>query len=438
MKPVVAIVGRPNVGKSTLFNKLVGETASIVKDTPGVTRDRLYRDMDWLGQEFILVDTGGLEPHTKDYIMSKVKQQAMVAIAEADVIMFIVDGKSGLTALDEEVAYLLRKANKPVILIVNKIDNPNRQLDDIYEFYGLGFDETIPVSAEHKQNLGDMLEIVVKELENVELPEEEEGLKIAVVGRPNVGKSSLVNKILGQERTIVSDIAGTTRDAIDTGVEYNDKKYVFIDTAGIRRKSKVNEDLEYYSVLRAIKAIKRADICFVMIDAIEGITEQDQRIVGLAHEEHKPIIIVINKWDLVEKDTYTMKKREEELRTYLMFLSYAPMIFVSALNGTRILKLIDISDKIYEEYNKRISTGLLNQVLKEATVLNPPPTRKGRTVKINYVTQVSTAPPKFIVFANSPEIVHFSYVRYIENKFREAFGFEGSPLTFIIKKKGDN
>lgn len=438
MKPVVAIVGRPNVGKSTLFNKLVGETASIVKDTPGVTRDRLYRDMDWLGNEFILVDTGGLEPHTKDYIMAKVKQQAMVAIDEADVIMFMVDGKSGLTALDEEVAYLLRKANKPVMLIVNKIDNATKQADLLYEFYGLGFDETIPISAEHKQNLGDMLDILVEKLNTVELPKEEEGLKIAVIGRPNVGKSSIVNKILGEERTIVSDIAGTTRDAIDTAMEYNDKKYVLIDTAGIRRKSKVEEDIEYYSVLRAIKAIKRADICFVMIDAIEGITEQDQRIVGLAHEERKPIVIVINKWDLIEKDTYTMKTREEELRTYLTFISYAPMIFVSALKGTRVLKLIEISDKIYAEYTKRISTGLLNQVLKEATILNPPPTRKGRLVKINYITQVSTAPPKFIVFANSPEIVHFSYMRYIENKFREAFGFEGSPLEFILKRKGED
>lgn len=437
MKPIVAIVGRPNVGKSTLFNKVVGERAAIVKDIPGVTRDRLYRDADWLDTQFLLVDTGGLEPNTKDYILSKVKQQAMVAMEEADVILFVVDGKSGVTALDEEVATVLRRKKKPVILVINKIDNPTKQQDLLYEFYGLGFETVIPVSSEHKKNLGDLLDEVKAAIETVEEIEVEEGLKIAIIGRPNTGKSSLTNKIMGEERTIVSDMAGTTRDAIDTSFELEDRKYILIDTAGIRRKSKVDESLEYYSVLRAIKAIKRSDICFLILDGEEGITEQDKRIAGIAHEEKKPIIVTINKWDLVSKDTYTMKKYEEELRTHLQFLSYAPFEFISALTGKRVMNLIEKSNSIYEEYNKRISTGLLNQVLKEATTLTPPPTRKGRVLKINYATQVSTAPPKFVLFANSPELVHFSYVRYIENKFREAFGFDGSPIEIVINKKGD-
>jgi len=435
MKPIVAIVGRPNVGKSTLFNKLVGERASIVENEPGVTRDRLYREAEWLGREFVLVDTGGLEPNTKDYIMSKVRQQAEVAIYEADIIVFVVDAKSGMTGLDEDVAQVLRKTNKPVIIAANKIDNFSDFQENLYEFYGFGFKNIIPISAEHKHNLGDLLDEVIEEFENIEYPEEEDGLKIAVIGRPNVGKSSLINKLIGEERTIVSNIAGTTRDAIDTKFEYNGEKYIFIDTAGIRRKSKVEESLEYYSVLRSIKAIKRADVCFMMLDAKEGITDQDKRIAGIAHEERKPVIITVNKWDLIDKDDYSMKSYEQEARTFIQFLNYAPFQFISALTGSRILKLIDQSEKIYSEYIKEVSTGLLNQVLREALILNPPPTRKGRVVKINYAAQVSSAPPKFLVFANNPELVHFSYIRYLENKLRDAFGFDGSPIDIEVRQK---
>lgn len=435
MKPIVAIVGRPNVGKSTLFNKLVGDRAAIVDNQPGVTRDRLYRDTEWNNKEFVLVDTGGLEPRNNEFMMTKIKEQAEVALNEADVILFIVDGKAGLTALDEEVAYLLRKKNKPVIVCVNKIDNYLSQQDDLIDFWALGFDDLIGVSAEHKTNLGDMLDLIVKNFENIELPEEEEGLKIAIIGKPNAGKSSLVNKLCGKNRTIVSDIAGTTRDAIDTVVEFKEKRYVLIDTAGIRKKSKVDEALEYYSVLKALKAIKRADICFLIFDGSEGLTEQDKRIAGIAHEEKKPIIIVFNKWDLIKKDKNTMNEKREELLAELPFLSYAPFEFISALTGQRTINLFETSNKIYEEYTKKISTGLLNTIINESVIMNPPPTRKGRVTKINYATQVSIAPPKFVLFSNYPELIHFSYMRYIENKLREAFGFEGSPIEIVFEKK---
>ena len=437
MKPIVAIVGRPNVGKSTLFNNLVGDKIAIVDDLPGVTRDRLYRDTEWSGSEFVIVDTGGLEPRNNDFLMAKIKEQAEVAMNEADVILFVVDGKSGLNPLDEEIAYILRKKNKPVILCVNKIDNFFEQQDDVYDFYGLGFEYLVPISGEHKVNLGDMLDIVVDIIGKMDFPEEDEDvLKLAVIGKPNAGKSSLVNKLSGEERTIVSDIAGTTRDAIDTLIEYKDNKYMIIDTAGIRRKSKVEESLEYYSVLRALKAIKRADVCILMLDAKEGLTEQDKRIAGIAAEELKPIIIVMNKWDLVEnKNNATMKKMKEELYAELPFLSYAPIEFVSALTGQRTTNLLEISDRIYEEYTKRISTGLLNTILKDAVLMNNPPTRKGRVIKINYATQVSVAPPKFVLFCNYPELIHFSYARYIENKFREAFGFDGSPIMISFENK---
>ena len=437
MKPVVAIVGRPNVGKSTLFNKLVGERASIVDNVLGVTRDRLYRDTEWLGKEFLLVDTGGLEPESKDFMLEKVKDQAQIAMREADVIVFVVDGHAGVTALDQDVATVLRNHEKPVIVAVNKIDDAIKHAELVYEFYGFGFDDVIPVSAEHTKNLGDLLDSVAEHLEDVEEIEEADGLKIAVVGKPNAGKSSLINRMLGEERTIVSDIAGTTRDAIDSEFEYNGSKYVLIDTAGIRRRSKVEEDLEYYSVLRAMKAIKRADIVYIVFDAIEGLTEQDKRIAGMAHEERKPVIITVNKWDKVEKESNTMKDYEEALRQELQFLSYAPVVFVSALTGQRVMSLIDISNKIYEEYTRRITTGLLNQVIKEAMMLNPPPTRKGRAININYATQIQTAPPVFALFANHPELVHFSYIRYIENKLREAFGFEGTPIEIEMRKKGE-
>lgn len=437
MKPIVAIVGRPNVGKSTLFNKLVGDRVAIVDDQPGVTRDRLYRETEWAGKEFVLVDTGGLEPRNNDFMMTKIKQQAEVAMNEADVILFVVDGKNGLNPLDEEIAYLLRKKHKPVILCVNKIDNFQTQQDDVYDFWGLGFEHLIPISGEHKVNLGDMLDLVVNIIDQtVEEYEEEEGLKLAIIGRPNAGKSSLVNRLSGEERTIVSNIAGTTRDAIDTAIEYDGNRYILIDTAGIRRKSKVEESLEYYSVLRAIKTIKRADVCIWMIDGSEGLTEQDKRIAGIAYEEKKPIIIVINKWDTIpDKKNDTMKKMREELYTELPFLSYAPIEFVSALTGQRTTKLLEHAEAVFAEYNKRISTGLLNTVISEAIIMNNPPTRKGRVVKINYATQISTAPPRFVLFCNYPELVHFSYGRYIENKLRESFGFEGTPIDVIFEHK---
>lgn len=437
MKPIVAIVGRPNVGKSTLFNKLVGDRVAIVDDQPGVTRDRLYRETEWAGKEFVLVDTGGLEPRNNDFMMTKIKQQAEVAMNEADVILFVVDGKNGLNPLDEEVAYLLRKKKKPVILCVNKIDNFQAQQDDVYDFWGLGFEHLIPISGEHKVNLGDMLDLVVDIIDQtVEEYEEEEGLKLAIIGRPNAGKSSLVNRLSGEERTIVSDIAGTTRDAIDTAIEYDGNRYILIDTAGIRRKSKVEESLEYYSILRAIKTIKRADVCIWMIDGSEGLTEQDKRIAGIAYEEKKPIIIVINKWDTIpDKKNDTMKKMREELYAELPFLSYAPIEFVSALTGQRTTKLLEHAEAVFAEYNKRISTGLLNTVISDAIIMNNPPTRKGRVVKINYATQISTAPPRFVLFCNYPELVHFSYGRYIENKLRESFGFEGTPIDVIFEHK---
>ncbi|AVQ28229.1 ribosome biogenesis GTPase Der [Fusobacterium ulcerans] len=436
MKPIVAIVGRPNVGKSTLFNNLVGDRIAIVDDMPGVTRDRLYRETEWNGVEFVVVDTGGLEPRNNEFMMTKIKEQAEVAMNEADVILFVVDGKSGVNPLDEEIAYILRKKQKPIILCVNKIDNFLQQQDDVYDFWGLGFEHLIPVSGAHKVNLGDMLDMVTEMIEKIDLPEEEEDvLKLAIIGKPNAGKSSLVNRLSGEERTIVSDIAGTTRDAIDTIVQYKDNKYMIIDTAGIRRKSKVEESLEYYSVLRAIKTIKRADVCILMLDGKEGLTEQDKRIAGIAAEELKPIVVVVNKWDLVDKNKVSMKSMKEELYAELPFLSYAPIEFVSALTGQRTTKILEISDTIYEEYTKRISTGILNTVLKDAVLMNNPPTRKGRVVKINYATQVSSAPPKFVLFCNYPELIHFSYARYIENKFREAFGFDGSPILISFEKK---
>lgn len=439
MKPIVAIVGRPNVGKSTLFNKLVGDRVAIVDDQPGVTRDRLYRETEWNGTEFVLVDTGGLEPRNNDFMMTKIKQQAEVAMNEADVIMFIVDGKSGVNPLDEEIAYILRKKSKPVILCVNKIDNYHQQKDDIYDFWGLGFEHLIAISGEHKVNLGDMLDLIVSQVKTVDLPEEvEDSLKLAIIGRPNAGKSSLVNRLSGEERTIVSPIAGTTRDAIDTLVEFEGEKYTLIDTAGIRRKSKIEEDLEYYSVLRAIKTIKRADVCLWILDGIEGLTEQDKRIAGIAYEEKKPIIIVVNKWDAIEnKDNKTMQKMREYLQAELPFLHYAPIEFISALTGQRTSKLLEHADKVFTEYTKRISTGLLNTVIKDAIMMNNPPTRKGRVVKINYGTQISSAPPRFVLFCNYPELVHFSYSRYIENKLREAFGFEGSPIDIIFERKNE-
>ena len=437
MKPVVAIVGRPNVGKSTLFNKLIGERLSIVKDEPGVTRDRLYRDIEWSGREFTLVDTGGLEPKTQDFIMGKIKDQAQVAIDEADVVIFLVDGKYGVTGLDEDVATVLRKKDKKVIVAVNKIDNYLKNQERIYEFYSLGFDEVVGISGEHKVNLGDLLDEVINKLGNTKTKQEEEGLNIAVLGRPNAGKSSFVNKILNQERSIVSEIAGTTRDAIDTEFNYKNERYRIIDTAGIRRKSKIDDPIEYYSVLRAIKSIKRADVCILMLDATELVTDQDKRVAGLIYDERKPLIIAINKWDLIEKDNMTVKRFTELVQSELPFLSYAPVITMSALTGQRVVPILDQIIDINVEYHKKIGTGVLNQVLGEMIAMNPVPTRKGRAVKINYVTQIGVAPPRFVFFSNNPELIHFSYKRYIENKFREYFGFEGSPIDFIFNKKNE-
>ena len=437
MKYTVAIVGRPNVGKSTLFNKLVGDRLSIVKDEPGVTRDRLYREMEWLGNKFLLVDTGGLEPRTQDFMMSKIKKQAQVAIDEADVIIFLVDGKAGITGLDEDVATILRKQDKKVIVAVNKIDNYMKEQENIFEFYGLGFEEVIGISGEHKTNLGDLLDAVVEKFDDKNTKEISEGLSIAILGRPNAGKSSLLNKLLNKERSIVSDIAGTTRDTIDSALKYDGEMYTLIDTAGIRRKSKVEDDIEYYSVLRAMKAIKRADVCVLMLDATELLTDQDKRIAGMIYDERKPIIIAINKWDLIEKNDNSVKEFKELVKADLAFLDYAPIVTISALTGKRTLNILEQAKFINEEYHKKVSTGILNQILAEIVAQNPVPTRKGRAVKLNYATQISQAPPKFVFFANNPELIHFSYKRYIENKLREYFGFEGCPIDIIFNKKSD-
>ena len=437
MKPVVAIVGRPNVGKSTLFNKLIGQRLSIVKDEPGVTRDRLYRQTEWSGKEFILIDTGGLEPKTNDFMLSQIKQQAQVAIDEADVILFLVDGRAGITALDEDVATILRKRDKKVVVAVNKIDNYIKDQDKILEFYSLGFEDVIGMTAEHKTNLGDLLDAIVDKFPNKKNKEVAEGLSIAVLGRPNAGKSSLVNKLLNEERTIVSEIAGTTRDAIDSDLNYKGERYTLIDTAGIRRKAKVDDDVEYYSILRAIKSIQRANVCILMLDATELLTDQDKRVAGLIFDEKKPIIIAINKWDLIEKDNKSVKSFTDLVKADLAFLDYAPIITMSALTGKRTINVLDVAKEINGEYHKKISTGLLNQVLAEMISQNPVPTRKGRAVKINYATQIGVAPPRFVFFSNNPELVHFSYKRYMENKLREYFGYEGCPIEIIINKKNE-
>ena len=437
MKQVVAIVGRPNVGKSTLFNKLIGDRLSIVKNEPGVTRDRLYREMEWSGKEFLLVDTGGLEPKTDDFMMNKIKEQAQVAIDEADVVIFLVDGKSGITGLDEDVATVLRKKEKKVVVAVNKIDNYMRDQENILEFYALGFEEVVGISGEHKINLGDLLDAVISKFDRKKEKSREEGLKIAVLGRPNAGKSSLVNKLLNEERSIVSDIAGTTRDSIDSSLKYDGETYTLIDTAGIRKQSKIEDSIEYYSVLRAVKSIKRADVCVLMLDATELLTEQDKRVAGLIYEERKPIIIAINKWDLIEKDNTSVKNFTELVKADLPFLSYAPVITISALTGKRTINILEQAKFINEEYHKKITTGLLNQILSEMIAQNPVPTRKGRAVKINYATQVGEAPPRFVFFSNNPELIHFSYQRYIENKLREYFGFEGCPIDIVFNKKNE-
>ena len=435
-KPIVAVVGRPNVGKSTLFNRIAEERISIVEDTPGVTRDRIYAEAEWLNYKFTLIDTGGLEPESEDIILKQMYDQAQIAIETADVILFVVDVKTGVTDADMQVANILRKANKPVVLAVNKMDDLRKYGMDIYEFYQLGMGEPFGVSAGQSIGLGDLLDEVVKNFpKDVEYSEEDETIKVAIVGKPNVGKSSLINKILGEERVIVSDIAGTTRDAIDTPYEKDGQKYVFIDTAGMRRKSKIKESIEKYSIIRAVAAVERADVCVLMINATEGITDQDTKIAGIAHEAGKPTIIVVNKWDLIEKDNRTMNNFIKDIEKEFKYMSYAPKMFISALTGQRVHKLFETIKYCSENSTRRISTGMLNDVLIEAMALNQPPAEKGRPLKIYYITQVSVKPPTFILFVNDTELLHFSYKRYIENQLRDAFGFSGTPVHFIVRNK---
>lgn len=437
-KPIVAIVGRPNVGKSTLFNALAGERISIVKDTPGITRDRIYTEINWLNYNFTLIDTGGIEPDSNDVILSQMREQAQIAIDTADVIIFICDVKQGLVDSDSKVCDMLRRSHKPVILVVNKVDSFDKYMNDVYEFYNLGIGEPVPISASNMLGLGDMLDKVVSFLpENSEEEEDDDRPKIAVIGKPNVGKSSLINKLIGENRVIVSDIAGTTRDAVDTPVMHNGSEYIFIDTAGLRRKKNVKEDLEKYMVVRTVSAVERADVVVLMIDAALGVTEQEAKIAGIAHESGKAVIIAVNKWDAVEKDDKTIYKYEEKIRNTLSFMPYAEIVFISALSGQRINKLFDLIDMVIENHSLRIQTGVLNEILSEAIALNQPPTDKGKRLKIFYMTQVSVKPPTFVIFVNDKELMHFSYTRYIENQIRQAFGFKGTPLRFIIRERGE-
>ncbi len=436
MKPIVAIVGRPNVGKSTLFNRIAGSRISIVEDTPGVTRDRIYADAEWLNHKFTLIDTGGLDPDSEDEILKKMYLQAEIAIDTASVIIFVVDIKSGVIESDLLVANILRKTKKPVILVVNKVDNMRQENLDVYEFYSLGLGDPMAISAGQALGLGDMLDEVVKHFK----PENNDGLeddiiKVAVIGKPNVGKSSLINKILGEERVIVSDIPGTTRDAIDTFFEKDGQKYVFIDTAGMRKKSKIKENIERYSLVRTVAAVERADVCLLVIDATEGVTDQDTKIAGIAHEAGKATIVVVNKWDKVEKDTKTMNKFQKDILTELSYMPYAKMLFISALTGQRVVKLFDLIQVASQNASLRISTGILNEVLIEALAMNQPPADKGKPLRIYYITQASVRPPTFILFVNDIELLHFSYKRYIENQLREAFGFGGTPIRFIVRNK---
>ena len=438
-KPIVAIVGRPNVGKSTLFNKLIGERRSIVEDTPGVTRDRIYGETEWCGKGLIVIDTGGIEPKTDDIILKQMRFQAEVAIESADVIIFMCDVRTGLTADDRDIAVMLQKSGKPIIPCINKCDSVGAPPFEFYEFYEFGFDcEPIAVSSVHGSGTGDLLDEVLKNLpEAIGNDEEDDSIKVAVIGKPNAGKSSIINKIIGQERLIVSNIAGTTRDAVDTQVTVNGKKYTFIDTAGIRRQSKINDKIEKYSVLRAHMAVERADVCLIMIDAATGITEQDEKIAGIAHEAGKASIIVVNKWDSIEKDNSTTNRFNEKIRTSLAYMPYAPIAYVSALTGQRINTLFTQIDEVFAHSHNRITTGMLNEVLAEATMRVQPPSDKGRRLKIYYMTQISVAPPTFVIFCNNAELFHFSYQRYIENCLRETFGFVGTPIKLIIRMKGD-
>lgn len=434
-KPVLAIIGRPNVGKSTFFNKIIGERRAIVEDTPGVTRDRIYAETEWNGKQFAIIDTGGIEPNSEDPILSQMREQAVMAMEMSDVILFMVDGKDGITTADSEVASMLRRTGKPVILVVNKVDNMRKGSDNLYDFYELGLGNPVPISSVNMLNFGDLLDDIVSSFPDDEYDDNESEIKIAIIGKPNVGKSSLVNELTNKTRVIVSNIAGTTRDSIDMPFEYKDSRYTLIDTAGIRRKSKVSENIEKYSVIRAISAIERCDICVLMIDAESGITEQDKKIAGVAHKAGKGLLIVVNKWDLIQKETNTMRDYEKIIRSELLFASYAPVLFISVLKRRKIYDVIEIAKKIQDNRTRRISTGRLNNVIEDAIMMKQPPSDKGKRLKIYYTSQIGTMPPLFSFNINSRDLAHFSYMRYLENKIREAFDFEGTSLKFIFNEK---
>ncbi len=438
-KPVVAIVGRPNVGKSTLFNVLAGERISIVQDTPGVTRDRIYVEVSWLDYNFTLIDTGGIEPDSGDIILSQMREQAQIAIDTADVIIFITDVRQGLVDADQKVADMLRRSKKPIILAVNKVDDFKKYMPDVYEFYNLGIGDPVPVSAASRLGIGDLLDEVAKHFTQEMLEEaEDDRPRIAIVGKPNVGKSSLINKLTGENRVIVSDIAGTTRDAIDTDIKYNGREYVFIDTAGLRRKNKIKEELERYSIIRAVTAVERADVVIIVIDATEGVTEQDAKIAGIAHERGKGIIIAVNKWDAIEKDDKTIYKHTEKIRQILSFMPYAEILFISAKTGQRTGRIFETIDVVLENNSMRVATGVLNEIMAEAVAMQQPPTDKGKRLKLYYITQAAVKPPTFVIFVNDKNLMHFSYTRYLENKIREAFGFKGTSLKFIIRERKED
>ena len=435
-KPIVAIVGRPNVGKSTLFNAMAGEMISIVKDTPGVTRDRIYADVTWLDYTFTMIDTGGIEPDTNDIILSQMREQAEIAMATADVIVFMTDVKQGLLDADAKVADMLRRSRKPVILAVNKVDNFEKYMPDVYEFYNLGIGDPVPISAGSRLGIGDLLEKIVEHFKDIEgTDEEDDRPRVAIVGKPNVGKSSIINRLLGENRCIVSNIAGTTRDAVDTEIIRNGKEYVFIDTAGLRRKAKVKEEIERYSIIRTVTAVERADVVVIVIDATEGVTEQDAKIAGIAHDRGKGILIAVNKWDAIEKNDKTIYEHTNRIKEVLSFMPYAEIMFISAVTGQRLNKMFDWIDTIIQNQNMRVATGVLNEIMAEAVALQQPPSDKGKRLKLFYMTQVAVKPPTFVIFVNSKELMHFSYTRYIENKVREAFGFRGTSLKFIIRER---
>ena len=438
-KPIVAIVGRPNVGKSTLFNAMAGENISIVKDTPGVTRDRIYADVEWLNINFTLIDTGGIEPDSSDIILSQMREQAQIAIDTADVSIFLVDVRQGLQDADSKVADMLRRSHKPVVLVVNKVDSFQKYMADVYEFYNLGIGDPYPISAANRMGIGDMLDKVVSYFDTDQLDEEEDDRpRIAIVGKPNVGKSSLINKLLGEKRLIVSNIAGTTRDAVDTAVTWQGRDYVFIDTAGLRRKNKIKEDLERYSIIRTVTAVERADVVVIMIDATEGVTEQDAKIAGIAHDRGKGIVIAVNKWDAIEKDDKTIYKYTTDVRQVLSYMPYAEILFISAETGQRLPKLFETIDMVIENQAMRVATGVLNEIMAEAVAMQQPPSDKGKRLKLYYITQVSVKPPTFVIFVNDKQLMHFSYTRYLENKIRDTFGFRGTSLKFIIRERKEN